>query len=289
MPVKVKDAALEELETKIRKFLLYDRILNAFVLVYFLFMVLTLSLTSLIAGLAGIEMNNLLGGFFLVLGGLLALVFQQAIIRKRREYPVESDEWARYYTNMVYENLENSFKTSSGWKRSHRKKALSNAKAFLECIDERFTVGQFKPVRQFVGNSVIELKKNLRYRVIPAIKKGDEEILKQVSQIMYNFLYSPQGLSIEVLKEVNGQMTERLPNDEPFQKGRISRISTYVQTHKVVKHFIFILGFGVICVSLGYLGVTYLGIVKEYAWTGAIALFVGLLIVYFSRQPKPET
>jgi hypothetical protein len=190
---------------------------------------------------------------------------------------------------MIYENLENSFKTSSGWKKSYRKKALSNAKAFLLCIDERFTVGQFKPVRQFVGNSVIELKKNLRYRVIPAIKKGDEEILKKVSQIMYNFLYSPQRLSIERLKEINGQMAERLPNEEPFHKGRISRISTYVQTHKVVKHTIFILGFVVICVSLGYLGATYLGIVKEYVWTGAIALFVGLLIVYFSRQPKSET
>lgn len=289
MPVEVKDAALEELETKIRKFLLYERILDAFVLVYFLLMVFTLLLASLIAGLIGIEMNNLLGGFFLILGGLLALVVQQALLRKRGEYPVESDEWVRYYTGMIYENLENSFKTSSGWKKSYRNKALSNAKAFLLCIDERFTVGQFKPVRQFVGNSVIELKKNLRYRVIPAIKKGDEEILKKVSQIMYNFLYSPQGLSIERLKEINGQMAERLLNEEPFHKGRISRISTYVQTHKVVKHTIFILGFVVICISLGYLGATYLGIVKEYVWTGAIALFVGLLIVYFSRQPKSET
>jgi hypothetical protein len=290
MPIEVRDATLDELQVRIHKFLLYDRILDSYVLVFVLSMLLPPLLGYFVARLIGMELLENWTGFLILLGIAFSFAMLPILQRKREEYNVESDEWTKFYSNLIYTNLENSFKTeSSGWKKNYRKKALKNARDFLLCVDERFTVGQFKPVKQYVGNSISKFKQNLRYRVIPAIKDGDEGLLKNISQIMYNFLYSSKNLSIEYLNEVNKQMAERLPNREPLKARYSSKIWIYMQAHKAAKHSAFVLGFVAICSSLGYIAVTYFGIVKEYVWTGCIALFVGLLIVYFQRQPKPET
>ena len=290
MSTEVKAGTMKELEAKIGKFLLYDRILDFYIFLLLLSLVLTTLLGVLIAKLVNAEMPSSWTGILSIVGFIIPLPPFFVLLRKRAEYIVESDEWIRYYTNLVYTNLENCLKTnSSGFKKNYRKKALKGAKGFLSCVEERFNVGQFKPAKNYVGNSVTDLKKHLRYRVIPAIEHGDEGMLGNVSQIMYNFLNIPHDFSIERLNEINGQMSQRLPNEEPLHKRRISRTLAYVQTHKLAKHSIFILVFVAACSSLGYLAVTYLGIAREYVWTGTIALFVGLLIVYFQRQPKSET
>jgi len=290
MSAEVKAGTMKELETKIGKFLLYDRILDFYIFLLLLSLILTTLLGVLIARLVNAELPSNWTGILSIVGLMIPVPPFFVLLRKRAEYIVESDEWIRYYTNLVLTNLENYLLTNSaGFKKNYRKKALKSAKDFLVCVDERFTLGQFKPARLYVGDSISDLKKNLRYRVIPAIEHGDEEMLRIVGQIMYNFVHLSHDSPIERLKEINGQMFQKLPNKEPLHKRRISRTLAYVQTNKLAKHSIFILVFVAACSSLGYLAVTYLGIAREYVWTGTIALFVGLLIVYFQRQPKSET
>jgi predicted acyltransferase len=109
---------------------------------------------------------------------------------------------------------------------------------------------------------------------------------------MYNFLFLSRPLLIKNINQLNDQMSKKegtiLPNREPLKMGYLARGLMFLKTHRILKHSFVISGFAIICIVLGYIGVTHFGIAKEYAWTGSIALFSILFGTYFSRQPKVE-
>lgn len=293
MAIVPKDPTFDELEKRVKKYLKYDLILDNLILIFLGLLMGPLFLGIVVTGSLGIELAESWQAVIMVSGFSLSLVLYKWTRKKTEQYEVKSGEWARFYTRSIYINLENYLHTeSSGMKKEYRKRALKDAKSFLLCIEKKWKVGSFEPVRRYVGDSISNLKKNIRWRVIPAIKDGDDELVNKVRSIMYNFLSFSKALSINNINELNDQMSKTegtiLPKREPLRKGYLARVSMFLETRRILKHSFAILGFFVICVVLGHVGITYFGIAKEYAWTGSIALFVGLFATYFSRQPKIE-
>lgn len=293
MTIIPEDPTFDELEKRVKKYLKYDKILGNFILILLVLLFIPLFLCSLIASSIGVKLTETWQVLLIFSSFIVSYILFRWAQNKTEQYKVGSDEWARYYTRSIYINLENYLHSkSSGMKKEYRKRALKNAKNFLLCVEERWKVGSFKPVRLYVGDSISNLKKNIRWRVIPAIKDGEDKLLGKVSRIMYNFLFFSKTLSIENINKLNDQMSKKegtiLPNREPLKIGYLARGSLFMKTHRILKHYFVISGFAVICIVLGYIGVTHFSIAKEYAWTGSIALFGVLFATYFSRQPKIE-
>ncbi|MDH5481677.1 MAG: hypothetical protein OEY22_02190 [Candidatus Bathyarchaeota archaeon] len=277
------DVTSKELQARVGKFLFYDRILDNFLPILLLFAVLIPISINYVIELMGYSVPQNWTGVEVAIGGSFTYVLMKMLVRKRREYHVESDEWVRFYTYSIFVNLQNYDKTRSlGVKKSYRKKALKNCRNFVSSLEERWVIGNLKPILQLVGNSISDLKKNLRYRVIPAIKDGDEELLKQVSQIIYNFLISSRDLSIEGINEINRQMSERLPSKEPLKLGLLAKGAKLIKAHGALKHSLALITIGISSFIIGYIGWTY-GVPVEYAWMGGIAIFVCFTGIYFQK------
>lgn len=222
------------------------------------------------------------------LGLLVWYILIEFSSKKQTMYKIDDDEWKAFYTKSILENLEKYSKTTNkGFRKDYRNNALKIAKEFLSCIENRWKVGPFKPVREY-RDTISDLKKNLRFRVIPYIKDGDDELLKKIERIMYNFAYYGL-LTLEGIDKLNTQMSQDLPTTEQLKVGFSEKWRRFFTTHRIFRHSLVMAGFVVICIMLGYVGLVYVeGLPMEGVWVGSIALFVGLASIYFRKQPKGE-
>jgi len=286
MPTKLD---LEELSEKIHRFQIYDYLLGLFVLILIGLILFTYYLGTLVGSFISVDMSRVGGIFSLTPGFLLSILVHGLLKKKRDEYYVESDEWTVYFILLISQNLNSYLSTpSSGMKKRYRKDALKFAKDFLSCIEERWTIGNIRPVKQYVGDSISNLKKNLRYRIIPGIKDGDEEILKKVANVMFSFENYLTVFSIESINNINKQISEELPNREPLKIGYLMRFSMFLKSHNYIRHSFATSIIVTVCVLFAYTLLTYSNVAKEYILASSVALFGILLGTYFSRQPREE-
>jgi hypothetical protein len=282
-----------ELQTRIHKYLLYDNISEAFLLIALLMLVGVIFLSAYITYIFNLttQISNLIFSLGIIIFGICLFSLQAVLNRKRKEYYVESDEWAKFYVYFIGLNLVNSINSQAvGMKKSYRKKALKNAKDFLSCVDERWTVGKFSLSKNFVGDSISDFKKNLQYRVIPAIKDGDDELLGRVNSAFSTNRLAPSPLwpsfSIEVIEEANKQLST-LPNREPLKIGTLAKAWRFLTIHKMMRHSVILALIAFLSSVLGYIFWTH-GVSTDNAWLGSIAIFGILTGVYFSIQHRPE-
>ena len=201
---------------------------------------------------------------------------------------MEDDEWLRFYSNLVITSLEDYIKTKdSDAKKECRKQALKNTKNLLSSIED-WNIGSSKLVKSYVQDSVSNLKTNFRYRIIPALENCNEEVLEKVNLMMKVINVKSKNLTIESINVMNTQISKMIDEQKPYRIGYLSKCLRFIRYHKVFRHSLTVSVFTIICVALGYIGVSYIGITKEYGWIGAITLFVCLLGIYFARQPREE-
>jgi len=281
-----KDPDLDELNKRIREYLKYDTILQNYMFVLMVFLLLPVSIGMIIAISIGTTLTSDSSVTLFILGLILAYIGGNRFTKKREEYHVESDEWARFYTYLIHTQLETYLSTkSSGIRKECRKKALKNSKDFLSCIGQRWTIGSLKSVKLYVGNSISNLIENIRYRLIPAIKDGDDELLRKVKDIMYDFFVFSKNLEIKRIEFLNKKMQESLPNRKPLKMGYFSRLSTFLKKHTVLRHSVFVSIIVVVSFVLGYLGWNS-GLTKEGSWIVGITIFGILMGIYFGKQPR---
>lgn len=276
-----------EISEKISKFMLYDKLMNSYALIGIMLVFLPFFLGVSILSLLNID--SWLVFVLLPLGGYLAIKVNDLINKKRNEYNVDTNEWTTYFTVLISTNLSNYLSTtSSGMRKKYRKEALKYAKNFLSCIDERWTIGNIKPIREYVGDSISRFEKNLRYRIIPAIKDGDEEMLKKLDSVMISLKILSHDFSIESIKNTNEQICKELPNREPLKIGYQMRFSMFLKSHNYIRHSFTTSIIVTVCILFAYTLLTYSNITKEYILASSVALFGILLGTYFSRQPRGE-
>jgi len=209
------------------------------------------------------------------------------ITKKAAKYKLEDDEWATFYAYAITDNLEKySTTTNIGMRQDYRKKTVETAKDFLSCIRKRWTIGKFKLAQEHYGKPLSELKKNIEYRLIPTLKDGDDELLGKVRDITEYYLVASRKLTLEAINSLNEQMSSKLPTAESMKIGLSERLSTFFTVHRILKNGLFAFTLFTGCCFLYYVAVTHLQIPREYAFTGSIAVFIGLITIYFRRQTK---
>jgi hypothetical protein len=273
-----------EIKKKVKKYLKYDLIAAFTILLALFWLPISLSIFDFLLPLESSWMS-----FPTMIGGFVFLSSLSIIASKiRNRYFIEDDEWLRFYSNLVITSLEGYINTKdSDTKKELRKQALNNTKNLLSTI-ENWNIGHSKLVKSYVKDSVSNLKTNLRYRIIPALENCSEEVLKNVKLIMRLIYVKSKNLTVESIDVINTQISKMIDEQKPYRIGYISQCSRFLRYHKVIRHSLTVSVLTIICVALGYIGVSYIGITKEYGWIGAITIFVCLLGIYFARQPREE-
>lgn len=276
----------EELEMRVKKLKTYETIFNALVSYWFL-VITTYPLENYFArSFFHREPNDLEGWLSLFIGATLWLSITYVMFKKVRKYRLEDDEWARFYTYSILTNLEKYSKTNNiEMKRNYRKKAVKDAKDFVSLIEKKWKVGTFKLARDYCGRPLSEFKGNLHNRIVPNLKEGNDELLGKVEQIMRNFFSESKSLTMDSINKLNEQMRLRL-EEKGIKPSHRESLMNFFRIHRIVRHGFFVLTLTIGCSVFYYIAVGYLQIVKEYAFTGSVAIFLGLLTMYFARKPK---
>jgi hypothetical protein len=284
MSLPPEDTSFDELTKRVKEHLRYKSMADFNRVAFPVWLLLPLLVGAFVKVLDSTE-----AAVLLFIGVFLSIVAVKLPEARLKDFPVEDDEWARIYSYQIVTKLELYFKTkSSGLKNKTRLEALRNATSFLYCIREKWKVGNFKLVKQS-EEAVSNFKKNLAYRVIPAIRNGDDEQLRRVNHIMYNLWGYSRVLKIEDIEALNEQMSKKedtmLSNKEPV-KVNYQKMLASLKSIKFLEYVPAATILAVICVILGYVGVVYFDIDRNYAWGGSIALFGILLGAYFKVKGK---
>jgi len=280
----------DELEKRVKKFLKYEKIVDSG---QFLFLAILLGFLFFYDFINKQVFNREIQTWenLIIMGcsAAISLTIIYFASRKAYKYALEDNEWAMYYTHHILANLNRYFRAKAiGPKEEYRKEALENTKKFLSCIEKRWKVGSFKLVK-FVRDIILDLQSNLKDRVIPALKEGDEQELEKVKSIIEVFNNFSDNLTLENLRAVNEQISQQIPERRPPKVKLRQRISSFLEAHKIVKHTIALGGLALICIVIGCVVVIYGGISIEAAFTTLGFAFVTFAGVYLSRQRREET
>jgi len=278
----------DELEKRAKKFLKYERRLD--LVKNYAYWIITFP--SLIVFALAIKFflnrDTQISDVIYFLGVIMAIIMVSSSIigRKARKYRLDDDEWALFYTSSIVKNLLGYINTKNiDRKKDYQKSALKNAEDFLACIEKRWKIGSFKLAKEHFEKPLSELKDNIRNRLIPALKDGDNETLITVGKILSPFQRECTSLDLEKIKNLNQQLS-CLSKTERIEVGLRKRLSTFFSSHKIVKHGVFISILALACCIFYYISVSLIMIAKEYAFGGSVAIFIGVLTIYFAKQPK---
>jgi predicted negative regulator of RcsB-dependent stress response len=215
---------------------------------------------------------------FIIFGlvGFLFLFLYRDWNKKLREYCVDSNEWAEYYTDLIEIYLNGSLQTKVPTeKKKNRKEALKYTRKFLEIITSYWTVGNFKLAKEYVGDVITTLKTNLKDIVIPIIKEGNEDMIKKVRLALIHFNQKSNELTVEGLREVNDEI-----KNIAFQKTNKpqSKIDSLIQINRQRPDLVNVLGITVGCIIFGVF-LFYAGFGKDTSLIASITVF-GILLAY---------
>jgi hypothetical protein len=278
----------EELEMRATKFKMYERLLNFFgdFSSCFFFVILLPAITFIFFGWN--PQNSLSGWAGIVIIMVIWFCVIYDLRKRKKKFKIENIEWATYYSYEILKNLEKGKRASTPeLRKDYHKKAYKFSRDFLSCIKKRWTIGTFQLVKDQFEKPLSEFNMNFRTIIVPILEKGSQEKLDQVEQIITNLLAETSHLTVEGIVNINTQVSSRLKPKEVQILGKSSsneKLVDFFHNHKMVANTFFIVSLIVGC-ALFYQGATiYMGIVKEYAFAGSVAIFVGLTGVYFTKR-----
>lgn len=260
---------------KVKKRLRFERLAELAGILFVVFLVVPILMFNILS------LNQQLGdkaGVVSVLIGILLASGATALFRfKLKPYYVDDDEWTIYYARPLYISLVRCLKEKSKeMKEDYRKAALKYAEKLLSCVQQWWKVGTFKPIRQYEKGTVSTFQKNLRYRIIPAIKEGNYELLQKVAVSMHDFLYVALTLNIEAIRNFNEKLSspEGLPDRTPVKIGYTQKSLGFLHARK--QHLAASVSIGAVCLVVLY-GLLIWGLSKESAVSDTLIL-LGILI-----------
>jgi hypothetical protein len=278
---------LDELKTRTREYIKYERIMNFHKEGLFLLWLLM----PLVFGAAMKVLSSLEAVFLVALGLVLAVLSVKLPELKLKDYPVEDDEWARLYSYGIYNSLVEYFNTEAvGMKNKARTKARIYARSFLIVLEERWKVGDFKLVRNF-ENVISEFRRNWRYRVVPTLGSDKPDLLRRVSRLMYNLFWWSKSLTIGNIETMNKEMAEvdetKLPSDEPPKTDYRTIVRGMKTKYKNLEPYGVPLAFSAIpAIVLGLLLMRYTDVDLSTTLIVTVALFSGLLVFFSSAGAR---
>jgi hypothetical protein len=223
--------------------------------------------------------------FFFFIGiGLIATIAYYLMLNMKK-YSLNDQQWAIFYTTSIFNSLSKYFKkgNTDARKKDYRNNAVRTAKEFLARIKKKWVIGSFELVQEEFGDAISQLKSNLQWKIIPNLEHGQDELLSEILTMMHNS--SIQVLTLNSIKNFNEQMS-KLPTQEIPKSGISYRVSNFFVSHRFVKHGTFSFVILVVSVVFYYAVNTFMGISKDDAFLGAVAIFACFLTIYFATQRK---
>lgn len=225
----------------------------------------------------------------IIVWALIMYLSTKLLDRKARVYRLNADERVVFHTCSILENLSNYFDAkTSELKEEYKKNVLLHTRKLFLTVENNWTIGKFKLAKKVFGDSISELKGNLRTRLIPAIEKGDENTLRHVNGIIYNLAVFSRNPSISDLNNLNESISKKLVLYPSSKISVVTKCSTFLRIHKALRHTLITTILGIICYSVYFLGTNYDLASKDVAFGTAVGLF-GILFVGYWQYVKKES
>jgi len=203
-----------------------------------------------------------------------------------KKYKVRQDEWAQFYCKSALRWLNMTAPTEE-LRKEYRRNAVKTVEELISVIEKKWSIGSFYLAQDYF-KPISELKENLRHKILPILKEGSDEELAVAKQIMSDLLYYSLNLSIEGIIKTNDEISVQIKEVQTLggHPSFSERITESISTHRLMTSIFFVTMVTVGCIFFFYAVTTYVGIVKEYAFGGSVAIFIGLLTIYFTKRGK---
>ena len=172
------------------------------------------------------------------------------------------------------QTLEESSKPIA-YKEAYR--CLKNANEILKKM-ESIEPGWYSEV----DGTLEHFYENLELRVLPATSNSRIKVsdLEEVALALYS-------TNTSKIKTINKTLESKYDKSEPTPTKAEKLLKKFRQhTNKITVHGLVIVAFIILCIAFYILVVNNSWASKDYAFGGSIALFIGLLTIYFTKKPK---
>lgn len=161
-------------------------------------------------------------------------------------------------------------------------RSLGGLQHSLEKILSKLFTREFaEPLRQ--------LKENLATIILPRIArhKDVESMIQVLRGLAKLFSEAEKPISLDdiIAKSKDLERYKLIEDLEEPMRFR-DHLSMFFSAHKFLKHGLVVSTVTIGCCVFYYMVVSYLEISKEYAFTGSVAIFLGFLTIYFTKQPR---
>lgn len=162
---------------------------------------------------------------------------------------------------------------------------VTSAYNILNSLELAKSVDWYKKTNEILD----KLLKNLEKIVLPAVRES--VIVTEHLEELALAVYSLDPAQIDAVNKT--LESESTYNQFSVEVRFGTDVSVFMQTHNTLKNGLIFLSCAVGCGIFYYLAVNYWGIQKEYSFPTSVALFIGLLTIYFTRptrrrRPKPR-
>ena len=241
---------------------------------------------------------------YLTYGSLLVIVLAISVVlgslfrileRKSRIYQLASDEWLVYYSLLICDSLEKSTRNKKAeLKREHQKTALEAGRNFLAVVRRNWFVGNFKIARLTLRAQVSEFKSNLKYRVLPALEKANDQDLRQVHGFFYDLAFhldkaNPSVVDLERINKNILVLTSREEEIRKKRRGKVMTLKDFVLKPRTLRHLGVVGGIFLVGAIVYLCGLHFDLVSKDGAFVASIA-FMGILVAgYLDYLRKEKT
>lgn len=170
----------------------------------------------------------------------------------------------------------------------HLERARKNLDKLISSIRQLTPTTHSMILRKAINDPLQRLANNLERRILPLIdyprsSKNVQQAYSRLESLAFIFI---EPATIAQNLPLCNQMLEELPEEVLITFRFRERLSIFFSAHKILRDVLVLSTFIIGSCVFYYMAVGYLDIVKEYAFTGSVAIFIGLATIYFRRQPK---
>ena len=248
----------------------------------FAFGAISLGFAFLIFLVGGKKIFDISDAFHIIFSMLLAIIwilFIHKMDKKLGPYKLSGEERVYLYAYQAHQELRNYLDTNL---INYKKKAITYLSQLSGEID-KWEIGNLKSVWKLVGKEVNTLKQIFDRKVLLTVKKGENEKLKNIAKLLFQFIAitGDENISVDGLKRLAGGL-EKLEEIPVEEKKGLSRLKKTISEHTVTRYLIVSIGSFSISLIVYIIG-DYIDIDKNYLFTITVSVF---FIVFFKFHRK---
>lgn len=280
--IRIKKARYEMKEELKRKYESYIALRKERRIYTFVVLALVSSLTIgwvlvIITGLTGLAVL------------IVIIIVLIAILRKNPSPPIEPSE-NRMFLNLcdALRNMEYYFDDTTS--NIHLDRARKNLDKLISSIKRLTPTSYSMIIKKAIHEPLQRLRSNLEKRILPLIRypSSQKDVQQAYSTLQSLAFIFKEPTTIAQNLSICNEMLEGIPESkiEIISHGFSDSLSIFFSAHTILKHGLVASIIFIMCCVFYYFVVSYLEIQKEYVLGVSGGIFIGLLTIYFRRQPK---